>query len=397
MRKVFVLTSHPVQYQTSLFRALSSHKDVSFSIFFNLDFGVGKKDFDKEFNRHINWGEDVLRGFSYQYLKNYAPSPKPSFFGQMNFGVVRELFSGKYDAVWINAWSSFTHCLVFLVCALKGIPIILRTEAPLNQEFNKSPFKLFLRKIFFLYVLFPRISAFLYIGEQNKKFYQYYGVPDSKLFFTPYAVDNSYFSQRAQELVSQKDALRSLYAIPSDSIVILCVGKFIQKKRPLDVLRAFHLLHHKNISLVFVGEGILRADMEEYISHHKLSNVYIIGFKDQKELPEMYALADVFVLPSESGETWGLVVNEAMNFGLPAIVSDVVGCGLNLIEHNKNGFIFPLGNAKELAACLDSLIIDSEKRISFGERSRSLIQEYSYDTDIRGIIDSLTYIWRKKY
>ena len=78
-----------------------------------------------------------------------------------------------------------------------------------------------------------------------------------------------------------------------------------------------------------------------------------MGFVNQSELPAVYASADVLVLPSDGQETWGLVVNEAMACGVPAVVSDAVGCGPDLIEPGRTGATFPFGDIAALAAAIE--------------------------------------------
>ncbi len=120
------------------------------------------------------------------------------------------------------------------------------------------------------------------------------------------------------------------------------------------------LLAHRELSkkvkssLVFVGDGYLRDKMEKYINDNNLENVFIMGFRNQSELPGFYAMSDVFVLPSKL-EPWGLVVNEAMCFGLPVIVSDQVGASGDLVVDDENGYIFPACNINALTKSLTEL------------------------------------------
>ena len=95
---------------------------------------------------------------------------------------------------------------------------------------------------------------------------------------------------------------RKELGINEEAIVILFMGKLIEKKRPLDLLKAYEFLNSKfhilNSSLLFVGDGVLRLELEKYVKDNNLKNVYFAGFKNQTELPKYYTLADVLVLPS---------------------------------------------------------------------------------------------------
>ena len=115
----------------------------------------------------------------------------------------------------------------------------------------------------------------------------------------------------------------------------------------------------------------------------------MVGFKNQLEISKYYAMSDIIVLPSD-GETWGLVVNEAMNFRLPVIASDLVGCGSDLVKHGENGYIFKTGNIEELAKYLEELIMDKGKRKIFSEKSFEIVKNYNYDKTIESILEVIS-------
>jgi glycosyltransferase involved in cell wall biosynthesis len=247
-----------------------------------------------------------------------------------------------------------------------------------------------------LRILFKAVAAFLAIGQENKKFYEFLGVPEKKIFFVPYAVDNDWFIKKHRELRIRNYELRKELGIDPKAVVILFVGKFTPKKRPLDLLRAYELLTNDQrpttndkAALVLVGDGELRPALEHYVKSRKLPNVYFAGFQNQSQLPKYYALSDIFVLPSGLGETWGVVINEAMCFGLAVIVSDIVGCGPDLVKQAKNGYIYPLGDIARLANYLGELIENPDKTKAFGQKSFEIIQGYSYKSGVQGIINAM--------
>ena len=92
------------------------------------------------------------------------------------------------------------------------------------------------------------------------------------------------------------------------------------------------------------------------------------------------------------GETWGLVVNEAMNFKLPVIVSEAVGSSSDLVHDGENGFKFRLGDIDELSKHINYLISHKEERLKMGEESFNIIKRYSHKEDLVGIIKSLKYL-----
>jgi len=239
------------------------------------------------------------------------------------------------------------------------------------------------------YGLFRLVNKFLYIGQQNRNFYLYYGVPSSKLLYAPYTVDNSFFILQANKLRKDKIQLRNHYGFSRESVVILFSGKYIFKKRPLDLLKAFQKLKHLPVTLLMLGEGELRNEMESFIKEKELKNVFLTGFINQSEISNFYALSDLFVLPSGPGETWGLVVNEAMLFQLPVIVSSTVGCAKDLVKDGQNGFVFEEGNIDQLAESLITLVTDHELRKRAGYLSGEIIASYNYSVMIESIKSEL--------
>lgn len=382
--KLAILTSHVIQYQTPLFRKLAREPGIKLTIYFCWDFGA-KRTFDSQFGKEIMWDIPLLEGFRHHFLPNLSPSPSSDFWGQVNPGIVGKLKRGGYDALLVYGWNSFTNWLAFFAAFTLGIPMLLHGESPLRQEHARRGVRRAVKRLVLPW-LFRRVAAFLYIGEENREFYEYFGVPKEKLFFTPYAVDNERLFAEAERLRMRKGALkRELLGLSPNIPVVLFVGKLMAKKRPLDLLEAYRRVPFEEKALVFVGDGELRGVLESQVREEKIPHVFFEGFRNQTELPRYYALADVFVLPSGAGETWGLVVNEAMCFGVPVIVSSEVGCGPDLVREGENGYTFPVGDVDELARRLGELIRDPARRKSFGTRSREIVRGYSHTRDIEGI------------
>ena len=384
---LLILVSHPIQYQTPLYKLLSKEPEIDLTVLFCSDWGL-KTYKDKGFGKEVKWDIPLLDGYKYKFLKNVSPFPNVStFFGLINPEIVNELKKSDYDAIWLHGWNSFTNWLAMVTAFYLNIPVLLRGETNLLQ---KPTFLKNLTKELVLKNLFKNISVFLAIGKYNADFYKSFGMPEEKIFLVPYTVNNDFFVSKAQELISKKKELRKKYNVPEESPVVLFSGKLIDKKRPFDLLKAFEIIS-KDIrtSLVFVGDGNLRNKLETYAKNNHIQNVFFIGFRNQTELPEFYAMADIFVLPSDF-EPWGLVVNEAMCFGLPVIVSNKVGAGGDLVKNGENGFIYKAGNVIMLTSYLKDLLQDETKRIKFGQSSKGLIQEWSYKEDISGILCAIS-------
>ena len=167
-------------------------------------------------------------------------------------------------------------------------------------------------------------------------------------------------------------------------------GKFIKKKRPLDFVQAIaqQASGIDSIQGLMVGDGPLRAHCEQIIAHLKVP-IRFTGFLNQSAIAGAYAAADALVLPSDGGETWGLVVNEAMACGLPCIVSDKVGCGPDLIAGNETGIVYPVGDVNVLATSMGNMAANLSNLRAMGLRARRRVQEHSVSAAVSGVLECL--------
>ena len=171
--------------------------------------------------------------------------------------------------------------------------------------------------------------------------------------------------------------------------VALYAGKLSPRKRPLDLVRAAaRIAADCPLSVVLVGDGSERRTLEDEIGRAGLRYARITGFVNQGEISRYYAACDVLVLPS-SHEPWGLVLNEAMCFGVPVIASDAVGAAPDLARVGENGAVYPVGDVGALAQALRVILRDPVRRAAMGARSREIVRGYSYDADVQGILDAL--------
>jgi glycosyltransferase involved in cell wall biosynthesis len=336
---------------------------------------------DREFNTTVAWDIPILEGYPFRFFKNYSwkASLYNGFFGLFNPGMIGALFREQKSTVIVHGWSKFTYVLVIIAARMAGHTVCIRGESPLNQELLKSKLNRLLKRIVLKDFLFQFVQKFLYIGAQNKAFYEYYGVRKHQLIFVPYAVDNDRFQEAARRLIPIKQALRFSLGLPADASIILFSAKFIQKKRPLDLLAAYEKLQMSNKCLVMVGDGELRPEMESFMKDKGLKRVYLTGFINQTEIVKYYALADVFVLCSEAGETWGLSINEAMNFDLPVVVSSMSGASFDLIEEGRNGYVFNTGDVHQLSVKI------AEALQLNGLDGRVIVDRYSYKTILENL------------
>lgn len=387
MKKLAIITSHPIQYYAPWFRHLASSADFPVKVFYLWDFGVTQQ-VDVGFQQSLQWDIPLLTGYDYEFVSNISPHPGTHhFWGLQNPSLGSQIRAYSPDAVLLMSYNYASIYRFLSSWNTRKVPLLFRGDS--HRLLPPTGLKAWARRQF-ISLIYQRYAACLYVGKANYNYFQYHGVPANHLFFSPHAVDNDRFFAQAQIASQQAVAWKKELGIPDDHAVILFAGKFEAKKRPLDLLRAFLQAKLSQVSLLFVGAGPLEQDLKSEATGHK--HIYFAPFQNQTLMPRTYAVADLVVLPSYGiWETWGLVINEAMCLGRPVIASTHVGCTQDLIHPHENGLIFPAGDVPALARSLQEAFSDRQRLQQWGERSRNIISQYSYNQTTQGLSKALTF------
>ena len=387
MPRVAIVASHPVQYQAPWFRALA--REVDLHVFFCHRQTPGGQA-AAGFGRAFDWDVPLLDGYAHDWLANRSPAPGVDRFGGCDTPDVRDrLQAGRFDACIVSGWYLKSYLQAARACWALGIPCLFRGDSQLGgsrlKEMGKFiPYRWFLR----------RADAHLYVGHANRQYLRHYGVDEARLFHVPHAVDNDRFAAAADDArrSGRAAALRRGWGAETASTVFMFAGKLIPKKRPSDFVRALAALGAAghDVRGVMVGSGPLQSELQVEAERGG-ARVVFAGFQNQTAMPDYYAAADAVVLPSDRRETWGLVVNEAMASGLPAIVSDAAGCAADLVVAGRTGFTFALGVVDDLAArMLELRQALATDRASMTAAMAERMVRYSIPAAVRGTLDALS-------
>ncbi len=374
-----ILASHPIQYQAPLFRALAQQLDLT--VFF-AHRQTPEEQSKAGFNVDFDWDVDLLAGYDHQFLNNRARRPDVSrFTGCDTPQIVDEIRQGGFDAFLVTGWYLKSHWQAIHACRKYHVPVMVRGDSQLGSP--RSSLKQWLKKMLYP-LLLSKFDACLYVGQRNREYLEYYGVTSEKLFFSPHCVDNDWFLSRSKK--SNCREFRENNGIATDTKCVLFVGKILESKRPLDMAKALKIILDRgnDVCGIFAGDGPLISATKEYGKKNEVPLVFL-GFQNQSELPEVYANAECLVLPSE-GETWGLVVNEALACGTPVVVSDAVGCAPDLVGSRSTGEIYPVGDVESLADSLESVLKDKNEYSGLQEK----IALYSVESAATGIVEAVS-------
>jgi glycosyltransferase involved in cell wall biosynthesis len=284
-------------------------------------------------------------------------------------------------------WFIESLWLIWMLALLFRIPVLVLGETtPLSYAVSSKP----LWRTRLLSWLLGHSQAILYIGTRNRDFFSKMGVNDDRLFSTPYSVDNVRFSSVTEPLMPQRSQLCAQFGLDTEMATFLFCGKLIPKKHPMELLEAYISAGLSDkAQLIFVGDGVLRSQLERRVQELGLKQVHFLGFLNQSQMPLAYVMGEVLCLISDPTETWGLVVNEAMACGRPVLVSDSIGCAADLVDET-NGWVVSANDCEALARAFKQAYDEYQIWGKKGEQSLRKISGHTYSAMADGVISALS-------
>jgi glycosyltransferase involved in cell wall biosynthesis len=322
---IFIFDSHPVQYKAPVYQRLQQLRPDSFKVFYASDFSV-RGQHDPDFNTVVAWDTPLLEGYPHAVLGNERGTPLAGFRSLTGHGIYRLLQRERPDAVIISQFLYEYDLVTYVSSLLLGIPIWIRQETQ-DEAFRRPAWKKWLRHLLYR-IAYRRVDHALYFGQLNREHLLRHGVPASKMSLAPFCTPEP-AGVGITERLAWRESIRKRFQVQPDQTLLLFAGKLIEKKNPHLILRALRLLPDQDRSrfqLIFLGSGPLETSLRFEAAAFP-NQVHFTGFINQKEIPQFYAAADILLLPSRrAGETWGLVVNEALQAGCAVIMTQAVGC-----------------------------------------------------------------------
>lgn len=373
MKKIAIVTSHPIQYNAPWFRLLAERGVVVPRVFYTWEQSNSGEQYDPDFRKKIAWDIPLLEGYDYRFVRNISTDPGTHHFkGLINPELNKEIMEWGPDAVLVFGWSFHSHlrCLRYFH---GKVPVLFRGDSTLLDE--QPGIKRLLRRLFLKWV-YRHVDIALYTGANNREYFEKHGLRGRQLLFAPHAVDNQRFGKLDTEYTREAALLRSSLGIEATDLVLLFAGKLYPIKNPFFLLEIAKRVPDPRLKIVFVGNGILEEELKQAAAGDP--RIRFMEFQNQSRMPVVYRLGDIFVLPSRS-ETWGLGANEAMASGCALMLSNKVGGAVDLVVDGRNGVVLGTEDWDKGGELISRLLTDRDALAKMKNASRDIIDNFSYE------------------
>lgn len=328
----------------------------------------------KASNRDKSWDQINVVNFKYYFLKGIKIGAEES----LSFGAKKYIKLYKNHTIIFANPTTPTGILGIRYCIRHKIPYCVQSEGGFARVGND--FKTKIKRY-----LFKDAALYLTGMTPSNDYFTAYGAPVEKVKQYPFS------SLSEKDLIDKPISLDEKKTIKeslgiTNSKMILYVGSMIQRKGIDILLNAFKDIKN-DVCLYCVG-GAPTDELSKIISENNIQNVTFIKHSNLETLKNYYKAADLFVLPTRY-DTWGLVVNEAMSYGLPVITTDACVAGLELIENGKNGYVVKTESIDELKEAINNALLNSDKN-KMAKNNIEKIKNHTYETMAKVIFGHLS-------
>lgn len=294
--------------------------------------------------------------------KGYAPS-----FTYLSPAIVSHLLRYQPKVVFSTAFSLWTLLAAILKVIFRWRIVIVFDGSSPGVDRADSRLRFLVRRF-----IVKLTDAFITNTEAGKEYLtKVIGASQSNVFVRPYLIPYPQtYTQHALDLqLDEKKVKRPRF---------IFAGNLIPRKGLLELLQACSLLQargYENYSLLVVGDGFQRQELEDFAIAHNLENqIKWFGPVEYEQMGNYYQQADVFVFPTLE-DVWGLVAVEAMMFGKPILCSKWAGAA-EMVADGENGYIFDPYDPKRLAELMIEFIECPDLIATMGEKSQQIMANH---------------------
>lgn len=375
MKKNFytlIFAQNYVTYHSSMYSEFFK-KSKRKSIVIYEDISGRSNRIEKRWNSKLNWGIDINKGFKSILMKNYSIDPySAGFFSRINLEIPLVIKKVRPRKVFFQGYSDISSWLILIFSVLLGVKSITwKGERVLKKGEKISWIKKFiLKNIFFNYC-----DVIYYSCQGNLKYLKEFEINDEKLLPMNCSVNNQYFSYKYKINLKIKGNLKKKLGIYQDEKVVILVSNFEKRKNIISLLRVIPNFNEKKIKFIIVGDGIYKKNIDFFKKKFR-KKIILPGFIDIKKISDYYSISDLFIILSDYDPS-PKTLNEAMNFGLPCIVSDNVGTAKDLIKNGINGYILNNTNKYKVLSYINRIFLDKDNKFKSFIYNKNILLQYS--------------------
>lgn len=378
-----IFNTHPIQYQAPVWRHLAQDERFYCTVYSLSDQGMAAR-VDPGFGEAVSWDVPLVEGYEHEFLGRV---PIETAYEMPIPNLCEFLRRERFEIVMLHGYRHAHSRQLIRHRREGGYKVVVRGEFSDLLESDRPAWKKFARQAY-LSMLYRRIDAFSSIGTDATAHLRRHGVSDDRIFLAPYCVDDEAIDRQREQF--PRSGARAALGVGPDQCLVLFSGKLIPRKQPLMLAEAVaRLPDPSRLTVCYVGAGELVAAVEARLRPVLGSRLLMPGFVNQSQLGRYFAAADLFILPT-AHDTWGLVVNEAMHWGLPCIVSDQAGCVRDLVVEGETGFTHGRDDVASLAALIARCAADETLRSRVGAAARLRAEGFRTAVTARCLGDMFT-------
>jgi glycosyltransferase involved in cell wall biosynthesis len=358
--RLAIVVSHPIQHFAPWHREVARIAGIDLRVFFCCDWGGGNY-FDPEFQSEFKWDVPLLEGYAHEFLPIRRRPKRLTYLQVDNPGVTERLDRFDPDVVKVFGYAYRTNWRVSRWSRKNRKPLLLYSDSNVRVPTSS---RMRLAKDALIRRFYDRVDGALFVGDNNLEYHRRYGIPEERLFRGALPIDRAQLLHAVPDRTVARREIRERYGIPKEAFVVIFCGKYSPRKRPLDVVIAASMAAQRGVPVwsLLVGEGSERRALESYCQANGVNNSTLTGFVNQSSLPQYYVAADAIVVSSDR-DPHPLVISEAATLGVPAIVSDRVGCigATDTARPGINALVYPCGDRQKLSEAIQALYLDADR------------------------------------
>ncbi len=350
LKKILFITNIPAPYRIDFYNELGKYYDLT--VLFEAKRAPGIT---------FNWKEDAIRNFKTIFLKEGNIEEK-----RIDWSIFKYIKSLKYDRIVITNYAYATEMMALLSIKSRKIPYYYELDGAM-ANYQEAKIKRFIKRFFL-----SGAKGYISPSKISDEYIKFYAGSKARIYRYPFtSLKESDILQNPVTYQEKADIKKQLKI--AENKIVLAIGQFIPRKG-FDILLKASQHINKEVGIYIVG-GKPTPEYLKMQQDMNLTNVHFEGFKTKQELSLYFKAADIFVHPTRE-DIWGLVINEAMGYGLPTITTNKCVAGMELLPAEC---IIDTENVEQLSNSINKMLADESLCKELSKENLEKIKEYTIE------------------